>query len=83
MENEQREPYNTKIPLKTIFQDNTGGFSSKRICGVLGWVTIIFIALWCTFNQINAPDFFTEFMIGCVTLLGVDSISKAIRGIRK
>lgn len=74
---------NNKIPWITIFLKDSNGLSSKRICGVIGWAAIIFILLWCTFNQISAPNFFTEFMIGCVTLLGVDSVSDAIKGFRK
>ena len=74
---------NNKIPWITIFLKDSNGLSSKRICGVIGWAAIIFILLWCTLNQVNAPNFFTEFMIGCVTLLGVDSISDAIKGFRK
>lgn len=74
---------NNKISWITIFLKDSNGLSSKRICGVIGWAAIIFILLWCTFNQISAPNFFTEFMIGCVTLLGVDSVSDAIKGFRK
>ena len=74
---------NNKISWITIFLKDSNGLSSKRICGVIGWAAIIFILLWCTLNQVNAPNFFTEFMIGCVTLLGVDSISDAIKGFRK
>lgn len=72
-----------KISWITIFLKDSNGLSSKRICGVIGWAAIIFILLWCTLNQVNAPNFFTEFMIGCVTLLGVDSVSDAIKGFRK
>lgn len=69
-----------KIPIKTIFQANTGGYSSKRICGVIGWLVIMFCCIWCVITNNNAPDFTTELIIGCVSLLGVDSVSNAING---
>jgi len=30
-----------KIPLKTIFLANSGGFSSKRIAGLVGWLVAL------------------------------------------
>lgn len=70
---------NQRIPLRTIFQAKSGGFSSKRICGVIGWLVIMFCCIWCVITNNNAPDFITELIIGCASLLGVDSISDAIK----
>lgn len=74
---------NQRIPLRTIFQAKSGGFSSKRICGVIGWLVIMFCCIWCVIKGMDAPDFITELIIGCASLLGVDSISDAIGGFKK
>ena len=71
-----------KIPFRTIFQAKSGGFSSKRVCGFLGWIVIMFCCIWCVINGTDAPDFITELIIGCASLLGVDSIGDAIGGLK-
>ena len=70
------------IPLITIFQKNSGGLSSKRVCGFLGWIVIMFCCIWCVIKSTDAPDFITELIIGCASLLGVDSIGDAIGGLK-
>lgn len=72
-----------KIPLKSIFLAKSGGYSSKRICGVIGWLVAMFCFIWCVINGTSAPDFATELVAGCVALLGVDSVSNAISGFRR
>ena len=67
------------IPIKTIFQKNSGGYSSKRVCGVLGWIVLMFTFIWCTICQTGSPDFTTELIAACVALLGVDCITDAIK----
>lgn len=76
------EPTKNEISLITLFQKNSGGLSSKRVCGVIGWLVTMFCFIWCVIKDVNAPDFATELIIGCISLLGVDSISDAIGGIR-
>ena len=71
-----------KIPFRTIFQAKSGGFSSKRVCGFLGWIVIMFCCIWCVIKGTDAPDFITELIIGCASLLGVDSIGDAIGGLK-
>lgn len=71
-----------KISLITIFQKNSGGLSSKRVCGFLGWIVIMFCCIWCVIKGTDAPDFITELIIGCASLLGVDSIGDAIGGLK-
>lgn len=77
-----RTPPNQKIPLRTIFQAKSGGFSSKRICGVVGWIVAMFCFVWCVITGSAAPDFSVELVGGCVALLGVDKLSDAIGGLR-
>lgn len=78
-----RTPADQKIPLRTIFQAKSGGFSSKRVCGVIGWLVLMFCFVWCVVNGSPAPEFSVELVGGCVALLGVDKISEAIGGFRR
>ena len=72
-----------KIPFRTIFQAKSGGFSSKRVCGFLGWIVIMFCCIWCVIKGTDAHDFITELIIGCASLLGVDSIGNAISELKR
>ena len=72
-----------KIPFRTIFQAKSGGFSSKRVCGFLGWIVIMFCCIWCVIKGTDAPDLITELIIGCASLLGVDSIGNAISELKR
>lgn len=71
------------IPIKTIFQKNSGGYSSKRVCGVLGWLIVMFSFIWCTINESHSPDFTIELIAACVALLGVDCVTDAIGKFKK
>lgn len=64
-----------KIPLKTIFQANTGGYSSKRIFGAIGFLSSVGIAITCTILKTQAPTIVVDIIYASVALLGVDSIT--------
>ena len=49
--------------------------SSKRVCGFTGWMISIFVCLWCTFANIEAPQIIDTLFICSTSLLGVDSIT--------
>ena len=51
------------------------GISSKRVCGVLGFLVIIFILLYCTICSIQAPLIIEPFIYAVCMLLGIDSIT--------
>lgn len=51
------------------------GFSSKRVCGVLGFIVIIAVLLYCTFMGIEAPVMIETFIYAVCALLGIDSIT--------
>jgi hypothetical protein len=51
------------------------GISSKRVCGVLGFLVVIFIIIFCTVNGIQAPDMIDTFVYAICMLLGIDSIT--------
>lgn len=60
-----------------IIETPQGRLSSKRVCGIIGWIIIIIGFLYILFSTGEAPDF-TEFLIcATVALLGVDSVTGA------
>ena len=46
----------------------------KRLCGVLGFVTIIFVIIWCTIMSVQAPLIIGSFIWAVILLLGIESI---------
>lgn len=63
--------------LSQIIETPAGRLSSKRVCGILGWIVLLTGFLVILFTTKQSPDF-TEFMIcAIVALLGVDSITGA------
>lgn len=60
----------------TIFFADSGGFSSKRICGVLGWVVCLIIFI-CGFSfSKEIPGFADLILTVSASLLGIDSVTK-------
>lgn len=51
------------------------GISSKRLCGVLGFITIVGILIYCTIESLQAPNMIDPFMCIVCCLLGIDSIT--------
>ena len=61
--------------LKTMFLADSGGLSSKRICGILGWMVCLGVAIYCTVTVIQAPLIIETILLCCMGLLGIDSIT--------
>lgn len=51
------------------------GISSKRVCGVLGFLVIMFVIIFCTVTSIQAPVILETFIWAVCMLLGIDSIT--------
>lgn len=64
-----------KISWLTVFFRDSGGFSSKRVLGILGFVTccLIFIAAFIFKKEI--PDFGELLLTVSASLVGLDSIT--------
>lgn len=60
---------------KTIFQKNSGGFSSKRICGLIGWFLCLGILLTGFVFDMNIPQYGELIAVTSASLLGIDSIT--------
>ena len=51
------------------------GVSSKRVCGILGWLIGLIILIYCTINQIEAPQMIDTMLYCCIGLLAIDSVT--------
>lgn len=69
--------------IKTVFLADSGGLSSKRICGVLGWIVCLGIAIYCTIAVIQAPLILETILWCCMGLLGIDSVTSIWKKLNK
>lgn len=60
--------------IKQIITSHSG-ISSKRVCGVLGFIAILFVLIYCTIKQIQAPEMIDTFIYAICLLLGIDSVT--------
>lgn len=60
--------------LKDMLSSHSG-ISSKRVCGVIGWLVCLGVLIYCTVNVIQAPLMIDTFLVCCMTLLGIDSVT--------
>lgn len=51
------------------------GISSKRVCGVLGFLVIMFVIIFCAIAETQAPLIMDTFIWAVCMLLGIDSIT--------
>ena len=64
---------NPKYNWRTIFFANSGGFSSKRVLGVLGYITCIIILIIAFALEKDVPQFADMILIASTSLVGVDA----------
>ena len=60
--------------LKLMITSHSG-ISSKRFCGVIGFVTVLFVFIYCTIQGIQAPTMVDTFIYAICLLLGIDSVT--------
>ena len=63
------------ISWKTLFLKNSGGFSSKRFSGILGWIVCLIIYIVGFAIQKDIPEYGELLAILSSSLLGLDSIT--------
>ena len=66
---------NIKQIIKSILSSAQGSISSKRLCGIIGWLVCLGICIYCTIQVIQAPMLTDSILIGSAALLGVDSVT--------
>jgi hypothetical protein len=60
--------------IKQIVTSHSG-ISSKRVCGVLGFLVITGIIIFCTITNVEAPAILETFIWAVCALLGIDSVT--------
>lgn len=73
---------NLKEYLRLMITSHSG-ISSKRVCGVLGFLVIMFVIVFCTIAQIQAPIIIETFIWAVCMLLGIDSITGIWKNFKK
>lgn len=68
--------------LRQIITSHSG-VSSKRVCGVLGFLVISFVLIYCTICSIQAPEMIDTFIYAVSLLLGIDSVTGIWKDIKK
>lgn len=58
------------------------GISSKRVCGVIGWLCIIGWISYYLIIKKEIPDIVETFVLSTIILLGIDTIPKSIDALR-
>lgn len=53
--------------------------SSKRFCGVLGWIICMFVLVWCTVTVVQAPAMVETVLYIIAGLLGIDKVSEMLK----
>lgn len=64
-----------KFDWRTIFVKNSGGISSKRVMGILGWIVVLIILIFGFILDKNIPEFAEMIAITSASLLGIDCVT--------
>lgn len=59
------------------------GISSKRVCGCLGFLVIMFSIIFCTVTGTQAPLILETFIWAVCMLLGIDSVTGIFKTFKK
>lgn len=68
--------------LKLMITSHSG-ISSKRVCGVLGFLVITFVIIFCTVATVQAPIILETFIWAVCALLGIDSVTGIWKTVKK
>lgn len=66
---------NLRIDWRTIFMKNSGGFSSKRIMGVIGWIVSLGLLICGFILEKDIPQFAELIAVTSASLLGIDCVT--------
>lgn len=68
--------------LKLMITSHSG-ISSKRVCGVLGFLVISFVLIYCAICGLQAPIMIDTFIWAVCMLLGIDSVTGIWKDFKK
>lgn len=66
---------NQKVSLKTLFFANSGGYSSKRFLGFIGFLVCIIIFIFAFIFNKDIPEFSDLLLTISASLVGLDSVT--------
>ena len=66
---------NRPFSWRTIFQANSGGFSSKRVFGALGMTICLVLLVVAFIMNKEVPDFAELVYITSASLMGLDNVT--------
>ena len=61
--------------IKSLLSAERGSLSSKRLCGIIGWLGCTAVLIMCTVWDREAPNMVNVVIYSSTALLGVDSIT--------
>lgn len=64
-----------KSILRSVLSAEGGTLSSKRLCGVAGFFTVLAVYCYCSVCGTQMPDVTDMLLVSIVTLLGADSVT--------
>ena len=64
-----------RFDWRTIFLKDSGGISSKRVMGILGWLVVLGILIAGFICEKEIPQFAEMISVISASLLGLDSIT--------
>ena len=65
--------------LCSLFSAKKGTISSKRVVGVVAWGVVLFVFVYCTIIDIQAPEISYAIITAATALLGVDSVTNIFK----
>ena len=73
---EEKKP---KIALKTLFFKDTGGYSSKRFLGVIGFLVCVIVFIIAFIFKLQIPEFGDLLLTVSASLVGLDSVASIFK----
>lgn len=61
--------------FKSLLSAERGSLSSKRLCGIIGWLCCSAVLIMCTVWNRQAPDMVDTVLYASAALLGLDSVT--------
>lgn len=64
-----------KQVITSLLSAEKGSLSSKRLCGIIGWLCCAAVLIMCTIWDRQAPEMVNVIIYASTALLGVDTIT--------
>ena len=66
--------------LKSLLSADRDSLSSKRLCGIIGWLCCSAVLIMCTVWDRQGPDMISAILYASTALLGIDSVTDIWKG---